>query len=152
MNPNDRLSPYSECSDASRDMQLSELVLNENRVLYAKIAGALQCEENDVPPAIREVIRFLMLVAEYPTGKLTPSHRVDLAWHEFILCTRAYGKFCDETFGRMIHHYPGGSEASNRHQFGETLRLYQSRFGTPNPYYWGSQNRELPECGACESS
>jgi hypothetical protein len=34
------------------------------------------------------------------------SRRVDAAWHLFVLFTREYGRFCDEHFGRYLHHRP----------------------------------------------
>lgn len=35
-----------------------------------------------------------------------PSQVVDVAWHEFILFTRLYQKFCAEALGRFLHHTP----------------------------------------------
>jgi hypothetical protein len=35
-----------------------------------------------------------------------PSQAVDDAWHEFILFTRQYDKFCAHAFGRFLHHTP----------------------------------------------
>ncbi|AXS81018.1 hypothetical protein [Dechloromonas sp. HYN0024] len=35
-----------------------------------------------------------------------PSQAVDEAWHEFILFTRQYDKFCRHAFGRFLHHTP----------------------------------------------
>ena len=35
-----------------------------------------------------------------------PSQAVDDAWHEFILFTRQYNKFCQGAFGRFLHHTP----------------------------------------------
>jgi hypothetical protein len=35
-----------------------------------------------------------------------PSQVVDVAWHEFILSTRAYQEFCQKAFGRFLHHSP----------------------------------------------
>lgn len=35
-----------------------------------------------------------------------PSQAVDDAWHEFILFTRQYDKFCRRAFGRFLHHTP----------------------------------------------
>lgn len=35
-----------------------------------------------------------------------PSQAVDDAWHEFILFTRQYDKFCQDAFGRFLHHTP----------------------------------------------
>lgn len=40
-----------------------------------------------------------------------PSQAVDDAWHEFILFTRRYEKFCQAAFGRFLHHTP--AEAMN---------------------------------------
>jgi hypothetical protein len=49
-----------------------------------------------------------------------PSKAVDTAWHEFILMTRQYQSFCDNAFGKYLHHAPnlGGGERS-----GEDLAL-----------------------------
>lgn len=35
-----------------------------------------------------------------------PSKVVDAAWHEFILHTRGYEKWCHAAFGRLLHHSP----------------------------------------------
>ena len=35
-----------------------------------------------------------------------PSQAVDVAWHEFILFTREYKKFCQKALGRFLHHTP----------------------------------------------
>jgi hypothetical protein len=46
-----------------------------------------------------------------------PSQVVDDLWHEFILYTREYKRFCDQAFGGFLHHSPavvlGGLEMSN---------------------------------------
>lgn len=41
-------------------------------------------------------------------GKMVamPSEIVDVLWHEFILFTRAYEQFCQQAFGRFLHHTP----------------------------------------------
>ncbi|TRW80731.1 hypothetical protein FK535_18705 [Mycolicibacterium sp. 018/SC-01/001] len=38
-----------------------------------------------------------------------PSRAVDEAWHGFILCTARYSAFCDEAYGRFLHHHPEGA-------------------------------------------
>jgi hypothetical protein len=38
-----------------------------------------------------------------------PSHAVDEAWHGFILCTARYERFCDDAYGRFLHHHPEGA-------------------------------------------
>ena len=37
-----------------------------------------------------------------------PSHAVDEAWHGLILCTARYSAFCEEAYGRFLHHHPEG--------------------------------------------
>ena len=42
-----------------------------------------------------------------------PSKVVDLAWHEFILFTREYEKFCRQGFGKFLHHTPAKAMPPN---------------------------------------
>ncbi len=35
-----------------------------------------------------------------------PSQVIDDAWHEFILSTRIYERFCHKALGRFLHHTP----------------------------------------------
>ncbi len=41
-----------------------------------------------------------------------PSQAADDAWHEFILFTRQYDKFCRNAFGRFLHHTPAEAMAT----------------------------------------
>lgn len=129
---------------------LTSQVLEQHAILLSKISTALNCDQRDVPAAVREVMRFLCLASENACGMLTPSYRVDLAWHEFILCTHAYQAFCETYFGKFIHHSPGGSEQDNRQQYQETLRRYRHRFGVPDEEYWPTGLES--NCGACETT
>lgn len=38
-----------------------------------------------------------------------PSRAADEAWHGLILCTARYASFCQDAYGRFLHHYPDGS-------------------------------------------
>jgi hypothetical protein len=54
-----------------------------------------------------------------------PSRAVDEAWHEFILDTRSYTRFCEEAFGEYLHHTPDeamGTPMGNA--LGETVRAW----------------------------
>ena len=129
---------------------LSKQLLDENPLLVAKIASALACKQPEVVYSLREVLRFLFLVSSNRSNTLTPSHRVDLAWHEFILFTKVYSSFCQRWFGRFVHHSPGGSRAENREQYEQTLRYYESQFGTADPAWWPQET--VPACGPCEAA
>lgn len=56
--------------------------------------------------AVREeFFRFMALLSV--TGEiLSPSRVVDDFWHEFILFTRDYTRYCQQHFGKYIHHQP----------------------------------------------
>ena len=43
-----------------------------------------------------------------------PSQVVDDLWHEFILYTRTYEAFCNNAFGRFLHHTPAAILTSDR--------------------------------------
>jgi hypothetical protein len=38
-----------------------------------------------------------------------PSRAIDEAWHGLILCTARYAAFCQEAYGRFLHHHPEGA-------------------------------------------
>lgn len=42
-----------------------------------------------------------------------PSRAVDEAWHGLILCTARYSAFCEQAYGRFLHHHPEGSAPPN---------------------------------------
>ncbi len=96
---------------------------------------------------VEELMRFLWLCANN-RGAITPSRCVDIAWHEFILFTRAYSSFCDQTLGVYVHHEP--SDGPEVGQYHATLRHYADTFGPPDPECW-PQPGTPSECGACET-
>jgi hypothetical protein len=53
-----------------------------------------------------EFRRFLALVAieNKPLAVIGP--KIDAIWHQFILFTKQYQRFCRNVFGRMIEHQP----------------------------------------------
>lgn len=130
----------------------AEALLSAKPVLREKLRAACDVDADGARRGIAEVLRFLALTGRSEVG-LTPSPRVDDAWHEIILCTREYSALCQRYFGRFVHHDPGGSEDLNRRRFLETLRLYNLCYGPPDPAWWGPAAERPPQadCGACEA-
>ncbi|MCX5196176.1 hypothetical protein OOK31_20120 [Streptomyces sp. NBC_00249] len=56
---------------------------------------------------VNQLIAFLA-ATRMTDGKMTPSLRVDLFWHGFVLHTKPYADFC-EALGAFIHHVPDRS-------------------------------------------
>ncbi|GMT50211.1 MAG: hypothetical protein IEMM0008_1750 [bacterium] len=132
--------------------RLAQKILSDHPTLRSRIARNCQIPEGSVATSLREVIRFMNLIA-FKDEVLTPSRVVDDLWHEFILFTRPYDAFCQRYFERMIHHQPGGTEKQNLKQYKRTLDLYQEYFNSPDPLYWGYWTGAVDkaQCGSCES-
>jgi hypothetical protein len=86
--------------------------------------------DRQINEAILELKKFFILILENNEPLAVVSKIVDEAWHQFILCTEEYGKFCSVYFGRYIHHRvntpltPVPSVAVRN-----TVSLYRKRFG-----------------------
>ena len=129
--------------------KLAEQLLFKNSLLAKKIVAATDIEKDEAVDILRELIRFLHLV-HLTTERLTPSHKVDMAWHEFILFTKAYADFCTNHFGRFIHHYPSEIEADNKIGFKKLHYHYEKHFGIkPNPKFWGTVLVEIADESDC---
>lgn len=137
---------------------LADELYKSHPMLETKIRRSLMCGAEEARQGLVETIKFLSLVAEQSNTTLTPAHRVDLVWHEFILFTRAYADFCQVQFGKFIHHNPGGTQKENRKQFAATLSLYESRYGIPPRLFWGGVDQRsgvdqrVASCGNCETT
>lgn len=87
----------------------------------------------------KEFKRYFILVGvkEPDQGSLGMYSRdVDNLWHMFILFTKEYTHFCNNTFGRYIHHIPRIKENETledrqkvRNNFKNFIQRYESFFG-----------------------
>ena len=97
-----------------------------------------------------EMARYLELCAASATP-LSPSKKVDRAWHEFLLFTREYRDFCEERFGRFVDHDPYA--APDPEAYERAYVAYTARFGTPlrrvwpDPFRRGGSSGTAGACG-----
>ncbi len=148
--------PSATATQPTQFADLAADILRSAPLLAVKLARALFTPVSNSERALTEVIKFLTLAAESTQGPLTPSARVDVAWHEFILFTRTYANFCDQQFGNLVHHEPSSNHEINTNQYAETLKRYRERFGDPPTDFWGGAKVANPSgasasCGNCES-
>ena len=137
-------------------VELAVAILEAAPLLRTKLSRALFCPPESCTMALAELIKFLTLASESTNCPVTPSARVDMAWHEFILFTRTYTSFCERNYGKMIHHEPSDDQPQNTRQYLETLRLYRQRYGEPPEEYWGGNKTDpvsepTAHCGNCET-
>jgi hypothetical protein len=90
-----------------------------------------------------EVKRW-MLLSQLDKSKIWEmySYRIDEVWHQFILFTDEYMKFCDRYFGAYFSHSPGNAPGNSEKDdlltgsFGEFKQLYEKTFKTELPTQW----------------
>jgi hypothetical protein len=85
----------------------------------------------------KEYLRFLYLAAR-AGHPVTPSDRVDQAWHLHLIYTRHYWEeLCGNILGLQLHHEPsvGGALESRKfeRQYQQTIESYQAAFGETPP-------------------
>lgn len=84
-------------------------VLKPIRYQNDEVVQYLAEEEGISPEAAEELFQELLVFLQEvaATGvRKSPLTRLDPAWHAFILHTEAYTEFCQQNFGRYLHHRP----------------------------------------------
>lgn len=84
-----------------REASLPLFLVGKLRETYPQLSA------RDAELVLRGLRQFFM--AHLRSGRrfvAMPSQVVDEAWHQYILHTQGYARWCDGAFGRMLHHQP----------------------------------------------
>jgi hypothetical protein len=100
------------------------IVLIEDETLFERIIAELDQSPAQALGVCFNLCQFLVLKSLYPEELIEPSLTIDVVWHEFMLHTEAYMKFCTQNFGSYIHHRP----TAEGHSFERTLELLRATF------------------------
>lgn len=91
----------------------SEVLMYEHFGLVERIEKKEGLSHMEAKVLFKDLLLFLAMCSIIDTGKpkvvLAPPAAIDNAWHHFILFTEDYAAFCDNYFGRFIHHRPATS-------------------------------------------
>ena len=101
----------------------------------------------------RELKKFLAVCASRRVPSV-PSEIVDAIWHEFILHTSEYSRFCTTNFGKFIHHVPSREGAAFPHNaYSATIRALRRRFRSVNQRVWPpASTLACRSCTTCADS
>jgi hypothetical protein len=81
-----------------------------NEVLWGRLVHRIMKDEGlslqDAERTMDAALGFLQLCADHSEHRFSPTERVDIGWHTFILYTRSYAAFCETLGGGYIHHEP----------------------------------------------
>jgi len=115
-----------------------------NEPLLKRLSYDLNLTNEEANIAFTELKKFLFICGTNKE-RLTPSLVIDDIWHQFVLFTKSYIDFCEENFGRVIHHLPDwefSDESKNKNLkcYIRTCELIGSEFGELNPNFWKNPN------------
>ena len=82
-------------------------VLSKFRQLHPNLSLA---QERQVIDGLRQYFRLCLRAQRRMVSM--PSQVVDDLWHQLILHTRVYEQFCQQAFGRFLHHTPAEAMSS----------------------------------------
>lgn len=102
----------------------------------------------------QEYRKFIELCASTGSAQLGLSGPVDCFWHEHILFTQDYHRFCEKVAGFYIHHRPSPSKtAADGGSYQTTLRLLKRRFGRIDEAFWPCSSTDgCDSCTACDKA
>jgi hypothetical protein len=109
-----------------------------------RVAMRRQLSEDEARSAAGQLMIFLDLCAT-SDAPLAPSQIVDELWHEFILHTREYGRFCETVLGRFVHHVP--AVQPDPVTYTRTLKRINEKYGPPDRRFWPRES----SCSSCGS-
>ncbi len=126
----DRLS---ESSERTRMM-----LAYRNPELVSRFARKFDITHPQAKELFLDLKRFLAVCVS-STETLAPPPQIDRAWHELILFTEEYAKFCAMHAGQFIHHRPetGHSRVPSK-ALPRTRELAQQLFGELSAN-WGDE-------------
>ncbi len=92
-----------------------------------------------------DMLKFLY-VAQTSNEPCSPTKKIDIAWHHFILHTKDYMSFCEQYFGGYVHHSP--TSPGEKPKESPNLReRAQKLFGALSPN-WDTSTAKCEKC-AC---
>lgn len=99
-------SVWSTSRDSKRDVFINNSTFPQS--ILNKLTERYPHLDNNDASRIIAGLRNYFLICNQAHRKMVamPSRSVDFAWHEFILFTRQYQQFCQQAFGRFLHHTP----------------------------------------------
>ena len=88
-------------------------------------------DEEKARTLFEDTKKFLYLSAKYEQPMI-PTKAIDEGWHNFILFTQDYEKFCKSVLGKFVHHQPTPPSEQNPDRqkivHASTLRIAKSEF------------------------
>ena len=119
----------------------------------------IKADEAEARTHEQELKRFLALNIIYPRERFgMASERLDNLWHNFVLYTHDYIKFCNQHAGRYLHHEPTSAD-HDKEESRKTARKFAEEYAAvfrenPPAEFWPSSADDgctMCTCSQCGS-
>jgi hypothetical protein len=75
--------------------------------LVERLKNELNLSHKDAEQLFKDMLMFLYICGTNTAqSRYSPPPMIDEAWHNFIMFTKEYAKFCEDHFGHFLHHNP----------------------------------------------
>lgn len=91
-------------------VQLQNMLAYKNENVISRFTGMFAISEDEAEDIFRETIKFLYIVRLPKIYIMDDLVILDEMWHNFILFTKEYHRFCTEHFGKYLHHLPASKK------------------------------------------
>ncbi len=116
-------------------MKLIKPITYYNEDVVYRFMNIYNVEKEEADSILEETIKFLSLSSLDFNFFIDDSMLIiDEMWHNFILFTNDYGKFCFENFGRYIHHQPTTKKEKEEQQINKNQKLEEYKIRTKKQY------------------
>jgi hypothetical protein len=123
--PRDFEHYHSDQRQYFRRLSQHEAPFLKEKLLTEKVMTAEQYEEN-----FTEFKKYIGLAWLHKKPLAMTSKSIDEVWHQYILFTRDYMRFCNDFYGSYFHHNPTIASRPDRTNGLENLvQLYNQTYG-----------------------
>lgn len=102
-------------------------------LLIERFGRSHSITEDQAREQFEEIKKFVALCALNPSKSYAPSLELDEMWHEFVLFSPDYFRFCD-MLGRYVHHCPTRERMHESYE--NTLADMPALFGAVSEKWW----------------
>ena len=103
---------------------LSRVMQYQHPELVERFKDKLRLSQESAQQLFDDVKRFLFVCGTQRSDGGSPTEKIDLGWHEFLLYSRDYREFCLDMFGHFIEHAPRAYFNPTRRPKGQMRTTY----------------------------
>lgn len=112
-----------------------------------RVGVRLGCNSQTAKAIETEYRKFLSLALGDPHTTFGMAGPVDEFWHEHLLDSRDYVKFCADIFGDYVHHIPRSLDgAPDPTSYRVTVEALRRRYGRVNRRVWPDAKFAVSDC------